>query len=438
MQTRPDILILGGGVAGLWTCARMVAQGFDVLCLDTGPLGITQSIGAQGIIHGGMKYALTGEASRAASAIALMPPIWTACLAGTGELDLSGVPVQSNHTLLWTTPGLFSRIAAFAAKNVLRTPVDSIAPSHRTEPFAGVPRIDVYRVGEPVLDVAAVLSRLLTLCRGRVRHITPQNLHIVRTPKGCRTTITNAALPGGELHLTPRLTIALAGPGNQHIATSVGASNIRMQLRPLHMVMVRTVAAAATPKPSTPALPAIYGHCLAASNLPRLTITTSNDAEGRRIWYLGGQIAEAGVPRSPQQQIAAAKKEVDSCLPWLGIGTRSDLQWSTCRWDRAEGFMPDGTRPDEPVLLSDAASPGVLFGWPTKLAFAPKMAELAIAAAAAANITPAPATVPAPATIPAPATTPDSPHTHVAPDQSQLPGPTVAPTAWNDSATIWQ
>jgi len=425
VETRPDILILGGGVAGLWTCARMVALGFDVLCLDTGPLGGTQSIGAQGIIHGGMKYALTGEASRAANAIALMPPIWTACLAGTGELDLSGVPVLSDHTLLWTTPGLFSRIAAFAAKNVLRTPVDSIPASQRSAPFGGVPRIDVYRIGEPVLDVAAVLDRLLTLCRDRVRQISAESLRIERIPGGCRATITGAASPGEQLHITPRITIALAGPGNQHIATSVGAASVRMQARPLHMVMVRTQAAAAIANTNAPALPAIYGHCLAASNLPRLTITTSNDAEGRRIWYLGGQIAEAGVHRSPEQQIAAAKKEVDSCLPWLGIGTLPDLQWSTCRWDRAEGFRPDGTRPDEPVLLADAASPGVLFGWPTKLAFAPKMAELAIAAAAAANIIPA-------------GITPDLPLVQAAPGPFQLTAPTVARAAWNSSGAIWQ
>jgi hypothetical protein len=134
----------------------------------------------------------------------------------------------------------------------------------------------------------------------------------------------------------------------------------------------------------------VYGHCLAASNLPRLTVTTSRDQHGRTVWYLGGQVAEAGVPRSPQEQIIAAKKELDACLPWLHIGARPDVQWSTVRWDRAEGFMPDGTRPDEPVLLGDPAAPGVLFGWPTKLAFAPRMAEMVIAEAVKTGIKPHP------------------------------------------------
>jgi hypothetical protein len=422
VETRPDILILGGGVAGLWTCARMVAMGFDVLCLDTGPLGGTQSIGAQGIIHGGMKYALTGEASRAANSIALMPPIWTACLAGTGELDLSGVPVCSDHTLLWTTPGLFSRIAAFAAKNVLRTPVDAVPAGQRPVPFAGVPRIDVYRVGEPVLDVAAVLQRLLTLCRGRVWRVRPESLRIERVAGGCSVTVSPPGNPGVQLHFTPRLTITLAGPGNQQVATAVGARGIRMQIRPLHMVMVRSHAGASAAEQ----LPTIYGHCLAASNLPRLTITTSTDAQGRQVWYLGGQIAEAGVPRSPEDQIAAAKKEVDACLPWLNIGGRADLQWSTVRWDRAEGFMPDGARPDEPVLLTDAACPGVLFGWPTKLAFAPRVAELAIAAAAAAQIAPPAATATSRPTLTLP------------PEFTALAAPTVADAAWNDNAAAWR
>ena len=425
MKTQPDILILGGGVAGLWTCARMAALGFNVLCHDTGPLGGTQSIGAQGIIHGGMKYALTGEASRAANAIALMPPIWSACLSGNGELDLSSVPICSDHTLLWTTAGLLSRVAAFAAKNVLRTRVDAIPANQRSAPFAGVPRIDVYRVNEPVLDVAAVLQRLLNLCRGRVLHVAPESLRIERLPTGCRITIAapdNPDSPGGPIQITPRLCIALAGPGNHNIATAVGAAGIRMQLRPLHMVMIRSPDAAGDEKN----LPGIYGHCLAASNLPRLTITTSTDAQDRPIWYLGGQIAEAGVPRSPERQIAEAKKEVDACLPWLGIGSRPDLRWSTVRWDRAEGFMPDGSRPDEPVLLSDPATPGVLFGWPTKLAFAPKIAELAITAADAVNILPATASIPQLQPLPMPSAL------------AELAAPTIAHTPWNSPAVRWQ
>ena len=44
--------------------------------LETGTIGGGQTIGAQGIIHGGIKYALTGQASRASEAISRMPEIW--------------------------------------------------------------------------------------------------------------------------------------------------------------------------------------------------------------------------------------------------------------------------------------------------------------------------------------------------------------------------
>ena len=68
-----DVLIVGGGIAGLWLNARLRQQGFATVLVERGSLGGGQSLKSQGIIHGGAKYALHGALTGASEAIADMP-----------------------------------------------------------------------------------------------------------------------------------------------------------------------------------------------------------------------------------------------------------------------------------------------------------------------------------------------------------------------------
>ena len=79
----------------------------------------------------------------------------------------------------------------------------------------------------------------------------------------------------------------------------------RMQRRPLHMVLLRET----TPN-SSREIPDLYGHCVGMSDKPRLTITTARDQAGRKVWYIGGQVAEDGVKRERQEQVDAVRQEV--------------------------------------------------------------------------------------------------------------------------------
>jgi hypothetical protein len=61
-----------------------------------------------------------------------------------------------------------------------------------------------------------------------------------------------------------------------------------MQRRPLHMIIAKG-----------PSLKPLYAHCLGGGTKPRITVTTHPAADGKWVWYLGGDIAEAdGVARS--------------------------------------------------------------------------------------------------------------------------------------------
>jgi len=109
-----DLVIFGGGIAGLWLLGRLSRAGYSCLLLEADGLGGVQTLASQGIIHGGTKYALTGVLTGSSQAIAAMPGVWRACLAGHGELDLSRVRVLSEHQYLWSTAGLGSRVTGLS------------------------------------------------------------------------------------------------------------------------------------------------------------------------------------------------------------------------------------------------------------------------------------------------------------------------------------
>jgi len=57
-------------------------------------------------------------------------------------------------------------------------------------------------------------------------------------------------------------------------------------------------------------------------------------------------------------------------LPWIDL---QDSEWATLPVDRAEIATPGGKRPEDAFVM---AQDDIYTCWPTKLAFAPRVAEL--------------------------------------------------------------
>jgi hypothetical protein len=127
--------------------------------------------------------------------------------------------------------------------------------------------------------------------------------------------------------ISARSVILCAGAANAQLSVLAGIlpSALPQQLRPLHMVMARS-----------PSLPPVFGHCVGLSDKPKITITSQADACGRTVWYIGGLVAEEGVGRSREAQVAAARAAVRECIGWVDT---SDTEWSTFVIDRAEGLV---------------------------------------------------------------------------------------------------
>src|SRR5690606_3207521 len=120
MQIRKDIVIFGGGIAGLWRLDRLHRLGYDVALLDKRALGGGPRVASQGVSHGGVTRALGGQLTGASTAIAGMPACWRRCLAGEGEADVRGARVLSDTYCRWPRESLRSRLDAFLGSHALR------------------------------------------------------------------------------------------------------------------------------------------------------------------------------------------------------------------------------------------------------------------------------------------------------------------------------
>ncbi len=354
-DTPPDtrhhqIVIIGGGVAGLWLLNRLHAAGYQVVLLEQGtPLGGTQTLASQGIIHGGLKYALDGVLSPAASAIADMPARWRACLAGTGEIDLRQCRLLSENYCMWSGDGYRARLKSFLGSKALRGRITALARNEqprffREQNLGGT----VYQLADFVLDVPSLIQALAEPHRTRIVHTA--DVQLLDT-----TTVGTA-----DQTFTADRIVLCAGQGNAALLAQLGLNTPAMQRRPLHMVSVRH----SYPHP-------LNAHCIGHDfgMTPRMTITTHPQPDGRQLWYLGGELAESGVQRSRDEQIAFARAELAALFPSLNL---PDADWQTVRIDRAEPATHTGQRPDSAFVVKQH---GLIVAWPVKLTLAPDLGD---------------------------------------------------------------
>jgi glycerol-3-phosphate dehydrogenase len=377
-----DVVIFGGGAAGLWILDEAVRAGHSALLLEAGLLGGGQTIASQGIIHGGLKYALHGWLNPSAAAVREMPALWRDCLAGRREPKLTKTRVLAEHCCLWRTRCLLSRAGLLGARFGLRVRPVRLPRGEWPPALNGCPG-EVFQLGEPVISAESLLSDLASrhldrLLRIEARyglHLEVAAGHRVReisliapaeeapAPRperpGGGTGGTAVAAPPREalrVALRPAVVVLAAGEGNAALRVSLGLAESAMQRRPLHMVMVRG------------RLPVLYGHC-ADGAATRVTITTHADAAGRTVWQVGGQVAEAGARMERGALIEHARRELSSVLPGVDL---ADMEWASYRIDRAEAATRGGRRPRDATILQDG---NVLTVWPTKLALVPRLAE---------------------------------------------------------------
>lgn len=352
-----DVLIFGGGITGLWLLDELHRSGHRALLLEAGNLGDGQTINSQGIIHGGLKYALKGRPSRASRMIRDMPMLWRRSLAGEANPDLSGTVMRGEYCCLWSLPGLRSRIGLLGARFGLRVRPRSLPRNERPEPLRSW-RGSVSRIDEQVIEPHSMLAMLADQHRPRCLQIdTRSGLEFVTKGRGAidRVRLLNPET-SDPLDLEPGLVMFAAGGGNQQLRQACDLPGQSMQTRPLHMVMARGN------------LPRLNGHCIKGTS-PWLTITSTLDCADRVVWQIGGQLAEDCIDATADQTIARARADLAMAMPTLDL---DDIWFTTYRADRAEAANDGRSRPDGPIHIVEGNTVTL---WPTKLALVPMLSD---------------------------------------------------------------
>lgn len=359
-QAEYDTVILGGGVAALWTANVLKNAGQSVLVLTNGPLGEGQSLAAQGVIHGGLKYAVGGMLTDSSEALAAMPGRWLAAMRGEGPVDLSRARLLCDHQLMWSLPSVVSQVVSFFGSKALRGRSAAIA----REDYPAVFDTDLYkgklfRIDEPVVDPASIIRELARGVAAETYLVEWGKNAVLESEDSQISEIVLREDTGNAVRVTASHYLLAAGAGNGALLSEIGISSPAMQLRPLHQLIIRKRG-----------LPDFFSVCVGTGPKPPLVSTTHVDREGRTVWYIGGDIAEQdGVARSEAEQITAGKALFAKLMPWIDL---SDAEWFTWRGNRAEPLTGTGDRPAGAYCERIG---NVLVAWPTKLALAPNLAD---------------------------------------------------------------
>jgi glycine/D-amino acid oxidase-like deaminating enzyme len=354
---RLDSVIFGGGVAGLWLLDRLSRDGHHVVLLESNALGAGQTVASQGIIHGGLKYSLSGLLTRSAISIREMPALWRDALLGRTTPNLTRTRLRSDCCYLWQTDSFSSRVGMLGARIGLQVKSEAIDAEDRPAVLANVFGT-VARLPEQVICPSSLIADLADQYRDRILKIDVQNglKFKLGSPGEVESILLTSPTDAQKLELQPRQVIFTAGGGNGRLREMVGLSADVMQRRPLHMVLARGT------------LPELHGHCIDGAKT-RVTITSDIDYDGRTVYQIGGQLAEEGTGLEPLALAERARSELTEVLPSLNL---SQVEWSTYRIDRAEGATGNGSRPDSIQVL---CAGNVTTGWPTKLVLAPILAQ---------------------------------------------------------------
>lgn len=343
-KIQTDILIVGAGIAGLWLFHFLKKKNYDVLLLTDQGIGAGQTIASQGILHSGLKYTLAGKVNALAKSISQMPERWREAL----DSDLKDAKISSPSQHLMIPPGIAGDLIKIATE---KTFGDSVQAGQSPYPgFEG----SVLDMGEMVLDIPSVIQALAEPYRGCIRVSKNIILH------NAKPLDESPVVSADGIEIAARRVVYTAAAHNMVAARKNGHDDgLETQHRPLINVFVKNA-----PFP-------LYAHFVGTSDKPVATVTTHETKDGDLVWYLGGQVAERPLDDDPRNAYDFALKAFETYLPGLDA---SGFEWAALPIDRVEGKSGSkGFMPDTPTIHQVENH---LYCWPTKLTFAPMLADM--------------------------------------------------------------
>lgn len=347
-----EITIIGGGIAGLCLLSKLKSEGYkNVILLEKNKLGHDQTIASQGIIHSGFKYSFQSEETEITRNISLAPTAWKRLL-DDKKHNLTSTNTLSNKMSLWFEQSFDS---SFLKKHYIRDNSLVFKGARTASIFDQNPHLNSdWSLQERTVDIGSLLDSFKSELDQELVLI--KDLTIIK--KNDQLTELQIQLPNNEsLHLNTKILICMAGASNQQFCDKLNIPKPAIQLRPLHMIMLKGD------------LPKLYGHGLGAGSLPKITITTHQTDRKEMVWYIGGAPAEEGLNTEPIDLVKKTKNHLSNIFTSLNF---DKIKGACHRVNRAEAKQANSKRPDSFSIIQ---SSNIIIAWPTKLAFAPLLAN---------------------------------------------------------------
>ena len=340
-NTSPDLdaIIIGGGVAGLWLLNHLSSEGHHCILLEAEALGGAQTLASQGMVHGGIKYALGGALTGASEAIAGMPDRWRAALAGEGPVDLSGLEVLADRYYLFAEGNSLGKLDRFFCQQGLRGTNRASGPTGLSGGSARFRRRGLRPAGFCGRYQRPARAPPRSRLQDRTLSASGAEGSTCSQAQGGHLGAETAGRRPGALHAEPPDPLRRCRQRAPARALRL-QSEPRMQLRPLHQVLVRH-----------PELTPLYAHCVTGIRSPG----APTDHHQPRRWcrgycsgiWAGSWRRTASI--APRQSRSSRRGEGADPLRALDRLVRH-AEFETLRIDRAEPEQTGGNRPDEAYL----------------------------------------------------------------------------------------
>jgi FAD dependent oxidoreductase len=331
MVFKADIVLFGGGIAGLWLLNRLKKEGYSVILLENEKIGGVQTIHSQGVIHSGFKYQNHPEI---VTKLKEMRREWTEALQGRGGVDLSKTKISAQYQHYWTqnaavNADFYGNLVGEDLKKLSKNNFPSLLKHPH---YTG----QVFEAAEMILDMPSLIRNLYENYANFIFKIN-QKPDFCFDEKGA---IESLSLQNGD-KIEAQFFIFTAGTGNELLVNDLKIKQLcfkpmqKMQKRPLYQVLIHKQD-----------LPDFNGVCVSPepNAFTPIIITTHYIDNKQKVWNLGGDIATKGVVRSEKEQILFAKLEMNRLLPNINW---SNAHWTTYRVDRAEPFQSSATLPTD-------------------------------------------------------------------------------------------
>jgi L-2-hydroxyglutarate oxidase LhgO len=355
-----DVVLFGGGIAGLWLLNRLKKEGYSVILLENETIGGIQTIHSQGVIHSGFKYQ---NHPAIVSKLKKMREEWTEALKGKRSVDISKTKILAEHQHYWTQNALVNAdfYANLVGNDFKKLSKKGFPTLLKAADYTG----QVFEAAEIILDMPSLIQNLYDNYANFIFKINAKT-HFCFDEKGA---IQSLVLENGA-KIEAQFFILTAGSGNESLVNDLKINSLcfqllqKMQKRPLHQVLIQKQD-----------LPDFYGVCVSPENnaFTPVIITTHYTENQQKIWYLGGDIATKGVERSETAQIDFAKMEMKRLLPNINW---SNANWATYRVDRAEPLQSVAALPTD--VCVDVCK-NVIQVFPVKFALMPDVAQKVLA-----------------------------------------------------------